>query len=205
MLTLAALVSITSCSSVLTEAQKFSLTTVGVSEHEALAGARQNVRLLGGDTLPLLVGEAVSAGEVNSSGYRADSSHLNKLALPKVSQSIQGRAEQVLKADDFFGSRWSSNADNNFDGEIISYGLVKKKSSKGAAEYLRASIEMRVWLESKNGQRLFTKELTAKSKGSYTVADYTEQPDRVKVAFRQAVDDFESQFAALLEHQSGGE
>lgn len=196
-LSVAALVVSTSCSSVLTEAQKSSLTTVGINDHEELDGARK-VHVLGSDTLPLLVGEAVNAGETNLGGFVADVDHLNKLALPRVSQSIEKRAEKVLKADRFFGSRWSTNAENNFDGEIISYGLVKQKRAKDAAEYFQASIEMRVWLESKSGKRLFSKVLKVKSRDAFTVADFAEEPDRVGEVFRQAVDDFESQFTELL-------
>ena len=218
-----AVLTFTSCSHSLTEKQKAAITSIGVADHDVLKGAKKAVNgskplgvaqaitgASGGGILPALFGEAIDAGVVavqkNSfqKQYGSDVERLNAIAYPKLVDAIEKRGVSVLQRDAFFGPKWTDKAgEHYFDGEITSYGLQRRHRDADET-YLEAMVGVNVWLVS-NDKKLFKAPLMLRSENAYTVADYVEQPERLRAVFKEACDGFDSQFSALLDQKLGRE
>lgn len=209
-----------SCGNRLTEAQKASLTQVMVSRPVVEAtdlkpadgtdspGASNGVPMAtGGGIIPALIGSAIDAGVTahQSSEFKKQyGAQLEEVqaAIPRnPGDDLRKRAASALKKDAFFGPRMvEAGAANRFDGELVQYGLVRY-AREDDQTVLGMEIRCSVWLMDSGGKKLFTRVLSGRSKDSHTIHDYAAKKSLVKVAYDQALNDFEAQFSAMLDVQ----
>lgn len=209
-----------SCASKLSEAQKSSLTQVMVNRPAVEAtdlkpadgtdspNASTAVPIAtGGGLIPALIGSAIDAGVTAHQAnefkkqYGAQLDQVQAQIPRNPGPDLRDRAAKVLKKDKFFGSRLvESGAPNRFDGDLVSYGLVRYDRSEDQT-VLGMTITCNVWLTDAKGKKLFTRTLTAMSEDSHTIHDYAAKPSLVKKVYAQALDGFESQFKALIDAQ----
>lgn len=214
-------VALVSCSGALSEKQKAAITSISVTDHEELKGAKKAVNggkspgaadslpmVTGGGALPALLGSAIDAGVVSvqksnfKKQYASEIERLNAVAYPKIADAIEEKGISVLKRDDFFGPKWTDQAGAHyFDGEITTYGLQRRERKKGET-YLEAMVGLNVWLVS-DGKKLFTAPMTVVSENAYTTSEFADKPELLRKVFVEAVSDFENQFDGLLNKKLG--
>ena len=219
-LTIAALI-LSSCATKLSEKQKAAITQVSVSKpvagpedfHPAdgtqAPGAANGVPMAtGGGALPALIGLAIDSGvKAHQSSqfkkqYGAQLDEVNAAARRDIGEALRAHGTKVLKSDPFFGPKLVAQAPNRFDGELQKYGLVRF-SRDDDQTYLGAQIHCVVWLSDANGKKLFTRVIVCRSKDSHTIHDYAAKKSLVNDVFKQAGENFEQQFKALLDQQLG--
>jgi hypothetical protein len=209
-----------SCASKLSEAQKSSLTQVMVNRPVVEASdlkpadgtdspnAATTVPIAtGGGLIPALIGTAIDAGVTAHQAnefkkqYGAQLDQVQAQIPRNPGPDLRDRAAKVLKKDEFFGSRLvESGAPNRFDGDLVSYGLVRYDRSEDQT-VLGMKITCNVWLTDAKSKKLFTRTLTAMSEDSHTIHDYAAKPSLVKKVYAQALDGFEVQFKSLIDAQ----
>lgn len=211
-----------SCANKLSEAQKSSLSQVMVNRPVVEASdlkpadgtdspnASSAVPMAtGGGLIPALIGTAIDAGVTAHQAsefkkqYGAQLDQVQAQIPRNPGPDLRERAGKVLKKDEFFGSRLvESGAPNRFDGDLVSYGLVRYDRSEDQTS-LGMQITCNVWLTDAKGKKLFTRTLTAMSEDSHTIHDYAAKPSLVKKVYDQALDGFEQAFKSMVDAQMG--
>ena len=211
-----------SCANKLSESQKASLTQVTAGHPVVEAGdlkpadgtdspnAANSVPMAtGGGLIPALIGSAIDAGVTAHQSsqfkkqYGAQLDQVQAQIPRNPGPDLRERAAKVLKTDAFFGSRYAeTGAPNRFDGDLVSYGLVRYDRSEDQTS-LGMGITCNVWLTDAKGKKLFTRTLVGRSTDSHTIHDYAAKPSLVKTVYAQALDSFEQQFQALIDDQLG--
>ena len=211
---------ISSCGNRLTEQQKASLTQVMVSRPAVEStdlkpadgtespGASNSVPMAtGGGIIPALIGTAIDAGVTAHQSAEFKKQYGAQLeevqaAIPRnPGDDLRQRAAKALKKDAFFGTRMvEAGAANRFDGELVQYGLVRY-AREDDQTVLGMEIRCTVWLADAGGKKLFSQVISGRSRDSHTIHDYAAKKSLVKAAYDQALDDFESKFAAMLDFQ----
>ncbi|WP_193214988.1 hypothetical protein [Luteolibacter marinus] len=209
------------CSSTLSEKQKAAITQVTVAKPAVgpedfqpasgtqSPGAANGVPMAtGGGALPALIGLAIDAGVTAHQAsefkkqYGAQLDEVNAAARRDIGEALRERGSKVVKNDPFFGPKLATSAPYRFDGELVRYGLVRFSRSDDQT-YLGAEIVCNVWLADASGKKLFTRTTVCRSEDSHTIHDFAAKKSLVNDVFKQAADQFESQFKAILDQQLG--
>lgn len=222
-ITIFVVLSLASCApGKLTEAQKASLERVTVYQPVVQAedlkpvdgsespNAASNVPMAtGGGIIPALIGSAIDAGVTAHQSsqfkkqYGAQIDQVQARIPRSPGPALRERATRVLKKDSFFGSRYTENkAGNRFDGDLVSYGLVRY-DRKNDQTTLGMDISCNVWLMDANSKKLFSQLIIGRSVDSHTIHDYAAKPKLVDKVYAQALDSFESQFKGMVDSQLG--
>jgi hypothetical protein len=206
----------------LTEAQKASLERVTVSRPAVQAedlkpvdgsdspGAANKVPMVtGGGIIPALIGSAIDAGVTahQSSQFKKQYGTQIEQVQARIPRNpgsdLRERGVRVLKKDSFFGTRLTeTDAPNRFDGDLVSYGLVRYDRNNDQTT-LGMDISCNVWLTDANSKKLFTQLIIGRSKDSYTIPEYAAKPALVDKVYLQALDSFEAQFKGMVDSQLG--
>ncbi|BCU75856.1 hypothetical protein [Luteolibacter sp. LG18] len=193
-----------SCAGKLTEAQRQSLSTVGISRTEMSAtaykrpdagsqGARQAGAQAGvvggalGAMLGVAIGEGI-AGAQDASFHRSHGgqvSAIEKTTPTDVNQMVNNELNRTVKSDPFFGPRLNQRSENLITSRVSNYGLTRTGSRDGDILFT-AQIATQITLRDAAGKELAGGYYLGTGTSSHTIGEFAGNPKLYRQSYEQA-------------------
>lgn len=206
-------ISLSSCATKFTAAQKASLTSVAISgvtiRDEAYsdpsgadhAAATNTTMATGGGVIGALIGQSVAATQ-NSIFKGKSKQHFAavKANTPEISSLLSEKLAGGIKNDPFFGQRLRGTSPNLIKSEVIRYGLVRSGKQDDGTLLLTPQVSVSFTLHGADGKKMAGRNYSGTGYnhpvGKYA-GDRNELRKGYEMAAKVAVDQFTADLARM--------
>lgn len=163
----------------------------------------------GGGLIPALVGSAIDA-KVKSNQRKAfevtAAQHfgaIESMASSDPAELLRVQVERMLVLDEFFGSRFKKDAPTRFTINIERHGFVRSLYATKEAMTLVYEIVAHVELSGAKNKKLIKQLFDGQSEQAFMIDELVEQPDLVAEARLEAAESFARNLQRLLDAKLG--
>jgi len=203
-------ISLSSCATKFTAAQKASLTSLAIADVKVRDGAysepsgadraaaTNTTMATGGGLIGALIGESVAASQ-NSIFKGKSKQHFGAVKgnTPEISPIVSKTVGSGIKNDPYFGQRLRISSPNLIQSEVVSYGLVRSGKQDDGTLLLTPMVSVKFTLNGADGKKMAGRNY-AGTGYNHTVEKYAADRNELRKGFEMAAKVAVDQFTADL-------